>query len=63
MRRLTLNNYVLTGFLVLLAPPTHLVGQPITLVTKRMAALALMIVLHQLTLLGKFSQKLGRRHR
>jgi len=62
MRRLTFNNHVLTGLLVLLAPPTHLVSQPVTLVTKRMAALAPRIVLHQLTLLGKFSQKLGRRH-
>ena len=50
MERLTLDNHVLTYFLVLLALATNLVSQPITLITKSMAALTLQITLHQLAL-------------
>jgi len=62
MRKLTLNNHILTSLLVPLTLPTNLVSQPIALVTERLAALALRIAFHQLTLLGEFSQKWERRH-
>src|SRR5882724_366526 len=46
MEGLTLNDHVLTCFLVPLALATNLVGQPITLITERMAALEPWITLY-----------------
>jgi len=62
MRKLTLNNHVLTSLLVPLTPPTNLVSQPIALVTERLAVLASRIAFHKFTLLGEFSRKWERRH-
>jgi len=47
---LTLNDHILTSFLVALALTTHLVDKAITLVAEGLAALAHWIPLHQLAL-------------
>ena len=47
---LTLNDHILTSFLVLLALATDLIGKAITLMAKSVAVLAHWIMLHLLAL-------------
>jgi len=50
MKSFTLNDHILTSFLVLLALATDLIGKAITLMAKSVAVLAHWIMLHLLAL-------------